>query len=165
MQEKELVSIIVPVYNVETYVSKCIDSIVNQNYSNLEIILIDDGSKDNSSKICDEWSTKDRRIKVFHKKNGGVSSARNYGIKKSSGKYVCFVDSDDYLAPEFVTYMFFLIKKTKSSFAFSKNCFISSNQLQVSDDCIKCVDSVKGTELLLSPYIEVGVSSASLLPM
>ena len=92
---KELISIIVPVYNVENYLKRCLDSIIKQSYSNLEIILINDGSKDNSEKICLEYAKKDNRIKYFKKENGGAASARNLGLKKASGKYIGFVDSDD----------------------------------------------------------------------
>ena len=94
---KQLISVIVPVYNVEEYLNGCIDSIVNQTYKNLEIILVDDGSTDSCPKICDQWSKKDKRIRVIHKKNGGVSSARNLGLEVAKGSYISFVDSDDYL--------------------------------------------------------------------
>ena len=96
---KELISIIVPVYKVEKYIHKCIDSIINQTYSNLEIILVDDGSPDNCAKICDEYALKDERINVIHQKNMGLSEARNRGIQISKGKYIGFVDSDDYIEP------------------------------------------------------------------
>lgn len=92
-----LISVIVPVYNVENYLCKCVDSIINQTYNNLEIILVDDGSTDGSASICDEYVLKDSRVKVIHKENGGVSSARNIGIAEASGEYICFVDSDDWL--------------------------------------------------------------------
>ena len=85
-QSEDLISIIVPVYNVEKYLRKCIDSIVNQTYKNLEIILVDDGSTDDSGKICDEFAEKDGRIKVIHKENGGLSSARNSGLEIAAGK-------------------------------------------------------------------------------
>lgn len=91
------VSVIIPVYNVEKYLDRCVESVVNQTYKNLEIILVDDGSPDNCPQICDEWAKKDSRIKVIHKKNGGPSEARNAGLEKSSGNYIAFVDSDDYL--------------------------------------------------------------------
>lgn len=94
---KDLITIIIPVYNVEKYLKKCLDSIINQTYKNLEIILIDDGSIDNSPKICDEYAIKDKRIKVIHKRNAGVSSARNDGLNKATGQYLIFVDSDDYI--------------------------------------------------------------------
>ncbi len=93
----ELISVIVPVYNVEKYIKKCIESIINQTYVNLEIIIINDGSTDESGRICDEIKTYDSRIKVFHKKNGGLSSARNYGMNKATGNYYVFVDSDDWI--------------------------------------------------------------------
>lgn len=90
-----MISVIVPVYNVEKYLKECIDSIINQTYSELEIILIDDGSTDNSGKICDEYAKNDKRIVVLHKKNGGLSEARNYGLKIAKGDCITFVDSDD----------------------------------------------------------------------
>lgn len=92
-----LISVIVPVYNVQDYLDKCIESLVNQSYKNMEIILIDDGSSDNSPLICSEWADKDKRIKLFHQENQGVSSARNYGISEAKGEYAAFVDSDDWL--------------------------------------------------------------------
>ncbi|MFI3201328.1 MAG: glycosyltransferase [Eubacteriales bacterium] len=94
---KEKISIIVPIYKVEKYLDKCVDSIVNQTYANLEIILVHDGSPDNCGAMCDEWAKKDERIVVIHKKNGGLSDARNAGLDIVSGKYIMFVDSDDYL--------------------------------------------------------------------
>ena len=97
MGESKLVSVIIPVYNVERYLKKCIDSILNQTYKNLEIILVDDGSTDCSSKICDEYAKNDTRILVIHKANGGQSEARNIGISESKGEYIFFVDSDDYI--------------------------------------------------------------------
>lgn len=92
-----LISVIVPIYKVETYIHTCIQSILNQTYKNLEIILIDDGSPDNCGKICDEYKLLDSRIKVIHKNNGGLSEARNYGINAASGDYLLFIDSDDYI--------------------------------------------------------------------
>ncbi len=91
------ISVVVPVYNVEKYLRQCIDSILNQTYDNLEIILVNDGSTDNCPEICDEYAHKDSRVKVIHKKNGGLSSARNRGIDESTGEYIMFVDSDDWI--------------------------------------------------------------------
>lgn len=96
---KPLISIIIPVYNVCEYLEKCLDSVINQTYTNLEIILVDDGSSDGSEKICDEYAVKDNRIKVVHKANGGVASARNEGVRNSIGEYIGWVDSDDYACP------------------------------------------------------------------
>ena len=94
---KSLISVIVPVYKCEKYLESCVTSILIQTYSNLEILLIDDGSPDRCPDICDEFASKDKRIKVFHKVNGGASSARNMGLDYATGDYVCFVDSDDIL--------------------------------------------------------------------
>ena len=91
----DLISVIVPVYNVEDYLDRCINSIINQTYKNLEIILVDDGSTDSSGRKCDDFALKDDRIKVLHKENGGVSSARNAGLDVATGDYIGFVDSDD----------------------------------------------------------------------
>ncbi len=99
------VSIIVPVYNQEKYLGQCIESIVRQTYSNFECILVDDGSTDNSPRICDEFAKKDSRIKVIHKANQGVSSARKDGYELATSEYICFVDSDDFLADDFVKVM------------------------------------------------------------
>jgi len=95
--EKPLISIIVPVYNVEAYLPKCLDSIINQTYENLEIIIVNDGSTDNSPQICEEYAKRYSRIKLLHKKNGGLSSARNAGLDIANGEYIGFVDSDDYI--------------------------------------------------------------------
>lgn len=97
-----MVSVIVPIYKVENVLHYCIDSILNQTYKDFELILVDDGSPDNSGKICDKYAKKDIRIKVIHKENGGVSSARNCGIDAAKGKYICFVDSDDYIASDYL---------------------------------------------------------------
>lgn len=99
----ELVSIIVPVYNVEKYLDKCVQSLVRQTYSNLEIILIDDGATDNSGMVCDKWASKDERVKVIHTENRGLSAARNTGIDNSVGHFLCFVDSDDWIEPDMVS--------------------------------------------------------------
>lgn len=97
MCKKELISIIVPVYNVESYLDRCLISITNQSYENLQIILVDDGSTDISGELCEHWKQKDSRVEVIHKKNGGLSSARNEGINHAIGSYVMFIDSDDYI--------------------------------------------------------------------
>jgi glycosyltransferase involved in cell wall biosynthesis len=100
-----LISVIVPVYNVEKYLDRCISSIINQTYQNLEIILVDDGSSDNCPAMCDKWAMKDSRIRVIHKQNGGLSDARNAGMKIATGEYVGFVDSDDYISPHMYQFL------------------------------------------------------------
>jgi len=91
-------SLIIPIYKVEKYLDKCVQSIINQTYSNIEVILVDDGSPDNCPWMCEEYEKKDTRIKVIHKKNGGLSDARNKGMSLATGKYIIFVDADDYIA-------------------------------------------------------------------
>lgn len=108
----EKISIIIPVYNVENYIDKCIQSLFEQTYSNFEIILIDDGSTDKSPILCDEYAKKDNRVKVFHKENGGVSSARNLGLEKSTGDYIAFVDPDDWVEKDMI---FFIMEDFKQN--------------------------------------------------
>jgi len=102
----DLISVIVPVYNVEKYLKQCIESIIHQTYQNLEIILVDDGSPDNCGVICDEYAKQDKRIKVIHQENGGLSSARNAGLDIATGEYISFIDSDDYIAANFMEYLY-----------------------------------------------------------
>ncbi len=116
-----LVSVIVPVYNVEPYLRRCLDSIVNQSYTNLEIILVDDGSLDNSPQICDDYAAKDKRIIVIHKKNGGLSDARNAGLDVCKGEYISFVDSDDWVDEKYVEKLFSLIIEENADIAIGEN--------------------------------------------
>jgi glycosyltransferase involved in cell wall biosynthesis len=113
----EKISVIVPVYKVEKYLRSCIESIQNQTYKNLEIILIDDGSPDNCGAICDEMAKKDKRIKVIHQENGGVSKARNNGIKAATGDYIGFCDSDDYMDIDMYETLYNTIKKYNADIA------------------------------------------------
>lgn len=106
---KPLISIIVPVYQVEPYLEKCLLSIISQTYSNLEIILIDDGSKDRCPVICDEFAQKDNRFKVLHISNAGIANARNLGVENSTGSYISFVDSDDFISNDYIEYLYQLL--------------------------------------------------------
>ena len=110
MNENPLISVIIPVYNVEQYLDECLNSVINQTYTNLEIILIDDGSTDKSGKICDEFAKRDNRIKVIHQKNKGVSVARNNALDIASGEFITFVDSDDTIEKEHILNMVNLLK-------------------------------------------------------
>lgn len=111
---KDKISVIVPVYKVEKYLEKCVDSILNQTYSNIEVILIDDGSPDNCGKMCDTYAEKDSRVLVIHKENGGVSEARNEGMKAATGEYVSFVDSDDWLDSHMFEILYNRMQKEES---------------------------------------------------
>ena len=141
MANQELISVIVPIYNVEKYLKKCIDSIINQTYKNLEIILVDDGSPDNCGKICDEYAKNDKRIKVIHKKNGGLSDARNAGIDIAKGKYIGFVDSDDYIVSDMYEYLYNILIENSSDISicdyeyyYEKNNIIGkSNNVKINE--------------------------------
>ena len=115
--KEELISVIVPIYNVEKYIRKCIDSILAQTYKNLEVILVDDGSPDNCGNICDYYSEMDKRIKVIHKQNGGLSDARNAGLEIASGEYIGFIDSDDYIHPDMYRLLHQNLVESKSDIA------------------------------------------------
>lgn len=128
---KKKVSIIIPTYNVELYIEKCLNSLIRQTYKNIEIILVDDGSTDQSGKICDEYSKKDSRIKVIHKKNGGVSSARNMGLDVALGDFYCFVDPDDYVDNSFVEEM---INNQTGEDSFTLCCFYRIEEGQIVND-------------------------------
>lgn len=112
-----LISVIVPIYDVEKYLARCVDSIVNQTYKNLEIILVDDGSPDLCPQMCDDYAEKDSRIKVVHKKNGGLSDARNAGMAVAKGEYISFIDSDDYVSDDFFECLLDVMNKENSDIA------------------------------------------------
>lgn len=113
-----LVSIVLPIYNVEKYLDRCIESVINQTYRNLEILLVDDGSPDDCPQKCEEWAKKDGRIKVIHKANAGLGYARNTGIENASGEYICFFDSDDYIDPSTIEKAYNTAQKNNSDMVF-----------------------------------------------
>lgn len=150
------ISVIVPVYNVEKYLCSCIDSILAQTFTDFELLLIDDGSKDKSGKICDEYARKDRRVKVFHKENGGVSSARNLGIDESNGEYLFFVDSDDIISSSYIDLFVNCIRKNDSVCVVCKY----TNRLSLLKNQ---VDSVKIKEMTSSEFLdEIWISEGKL---
>lgn len=130
-------SIIVPVYNVEKYIDKCLNSILNQTYENFEVIIVNDGTPDNSQKIIDKYAEKDMRFKAFIKKNGGLSDARNYGLKHVTGDYIFFIDSDDYIEPE-------LLYRINDSLISNKNIDILKFKLKIVDENGKLIRKEKG---------------------
>lgn len=137
--KKIKVSIIVPIYNSEKYLSKCIDSIIKQKYKNIEILLIDDGSNDKSYEICKEYLKKDKRIKVFSQKNSGPSSARNLGLDKASGEYIIFVDSDDYIESDFISTM--MKQNDNYDVIISNYNIVSNNKVKFLDNKIFYYDN------------------------
>ena len=122
--KKDLISVIIPVYNVEKYLARCLESVVTQSYRNIEVILVNDGSTDKSPRMCDEWSEKDGRIRVFHKENGGASSARNIAISNLSeeSKYIIFIDSDDYIYPNTIQLLYDAVKSDNYDFVSNYSC-------------------------------------------
>ena len=135
-----LISVIIPVYNVEKYLEKCLLSIINQTYRNLEIILIDDGSTDTSGKICDTYAEKDSRIKVIHQGNKGASAARNVGLENCSGEYVTFIDSDDWISEDYCELLYHKLQETESDVSAIKNSLVVEN-----NSVIKNVTPIKET--------------------
>ena len=123
----DLISVIVPVYKVEKYLYKCVDSILAQTYTNLEIILVDDGSPDNCGKICDEYAVKDSRIIVIHQPNGGLSAARNAGLDIATGDFIGFVDSDDYIAPDMYEKLYNALKENDADLSICNFVYVDSN--------------------------------------
>lgn len=116
------ISVIVPVYKVEKYLNCCVDSILNQTFENFELILVDDGSPDDCGRICDEYAAKDNRVVVIHQKNQGLSCARNTGIEAARGRYLCFVDSDDYVAPDYCRVLYELLTESEADFSVCGVC-------------------------------------------
>lgn len=155
-EKMSMVSIIVPAYNVEKYIEKCISSILDQTYTNIEVIIVNDGSIDETGKIIDDLSELDSRVNVIHKKNEGVSAARNTGIEVSKGDYLVFVDGDDYIAPDYVDYMMSLIEDTGSDFCLSKCCYTKSGEIQTKNEYVEKLQPEDATALLLSPNVIVG---------
>lgn len=151
-----LVSVIIPAYNVGRYIEECVRSVMEQSYSNIEILVVDDGSPDDVPEIIDRLATQDKRIVPIHQQNAGVSAARNAGIKASKGEYLVFVDGDDYIAPDFVEYMLKLIEETGGELCLSLNFFTKDKEKQVENETVEVLDPVTATALLLSPRIIVG---------
>lgn len=150
------VSFVVPCYNVERYVKSCIESITHQDYKNIEIIPVDDGSKDKTGVVLDELAGQDDRIRPIHKLNGGVSAARNTGIDAATGDYIVFVDGDDYIAADYTDYMLNMIADNNADFALSVNCFTQENEPQVDNDKIQIYSPEDAVALLLGPRVVVG---------
>ena len=141
-------SIIIPVYNAEKYLNKCIDSILNQSFKDFELLLIDDGSKDLSGKICDKYAEVDERVKVFHIQNGGPAKARNLGIKYATGIYIEFVDADDELIPEALENLYILTKN-------NPDIIIADSQIITADEKVKNIISIeKNDQINVEEYLK-----------
>jgi glycosyltransferase involved in cell wall biosynthesis len=156
-KNNDLVSIIVPIYNVEDYLERCIESLANQTYTNLEIILVDDGSTDNCGKMCDELAKRDNRINVIHKKNGGLSDARNVGFSNATGKYAIFIDSDDYVDIELISDCVSRIENDNSDMVVFDFKRVEGKDI----DCITLIDVKEGCyNLSEKPQLLIGSPAA-----
>ena len=159
MNENPLISVIVPIYNVEKYLDKCISSIVEQTYNNLEIILVDDGSLDKCPKMCDEWQDKDKRIVVIHKENGGLSDARNAGMEIMKGEYLSFVDGDDYIDERYIEVLYCNlvnngVKVSQVDFCCEQEMSEKSNSIEMVS-VIGNIEAIRNYYLLLSPRMNI----------
>ena len=159
-----LISVIIPVYKVEKYLDKCVESVVNQTYKNLEIILVDDGSPDNCPAICDKWGEKDVRIKVIHKPNGGLSDARNVGIDNCIGEYITFIDSDDYITENYVQKLVDAIMQNNADIAMCNFCKVDENDNIINENLAnKLKDCVTTGENILYRYFDYNGTAMSLV--
>jgi len=150
----EVISIIIPVYKVEEYLARCVDSILAQTYTNLEIILVDDGSPDNSGKICDAYAEQDDRIVVIHKPNGGLSDARNAGINRAYGSYLTFLDSDDWIPADYIAYLYGLLKESGSAISLCNFLKTTTEVLPETNEPEKV--TVMTSDEILEKYIDLG---------
>lgn len=148
----ELISVILPIYNVELYLEECIESVIRQSYKNLEIILVDDGSTDQSSNICDEYAKIDNRIKVIHKENGGLSDARNAGIFASSGSYIALVDSDDLVAQDFIAELYECCINSNAMIAACEYSKFSNKEEIIAPNAWAISQILSGRELIKQIY-------------
>ena len=150
------VSIIVAIYKSEQFLDKLIVSLIKQTYRNIEILLVDDGSPDNSGKICDKYALQDNRILVIHKENSGVCDARNMGLKAATGDYVVIVDGDDWLELDYVEYMMLLIQETKADMALSDKIFTTRDRVQTKQDKIEVWSPEKAACAIIYPHVPIG---------
>ena len=151
---REMISVIVPIYNSEKYLDRCVESVVQQTYSNLEILLVNDGSVDSSGKLCDEWQKKDPRIRVIHKENGGLSDARNAGLDAADGTYIALIDSDDYIAPDMLQNLLEAMQKIDAEVGICNLLYVDedglpllgrNDNLPIKDETITGLEAVNRT--------------------
>ena len=151
---QELLSVIIPIYNVEKYLRQCLDSVLQQTYTNLEIILVDDGSPDNCPQICDEYAARESRVKVIHKINGGVSSARNAGLDAATGEWIGFVDSDDWLLPDMYEKLYNAVKCENADLAICGYQYVDENNEPLSYNISVIKDEVLTKSDAFSKLVE-----------
>ena len=161
--KKDIISVVVPVYNVEKYIIECVNSIIKQTYSNIEILLIDDGSTDSSGIICDNFKIKDERIKVFHKANEGLGYTRNFGIEHANGKYIVFIDSDDFISENFIELLYNSIKLNDVEIAYcGHNKYYDKNHIYKGSEAIDSSLSEKIKDPKTFEFLPNGIIYATL---
>ena len=166
-EKKDLISVVIPVYNTEKYLKECIDSVINQSYNNLEIILVDDGSTDNSLEICNKYADMDKRIKVIHKNNGGLSDARNVGIENANGKYITFVDSDDFIENDMYELLYNDVCENNAEIAGCDYYLFNSLSTSKSDNITekKCVLNPEQALIKMKKMTGYGISACNKIIM
>ena len=159
------VSVVIPVYNVEDYLAECVDSVLAQDYSNIEIILVDDGATDNSGKMCDDYKSKNANIVVVHKVNGGLSSARNAGTEVATGDYIAFLDSDDWISKDYISYQMKLVEKYNADIVAVRHQAVWNDRapeaIDYSSEKLFCYDREKALDAMLYGY-DINVSACKL---
>lgn len=155
-REQPLVSVIIPVYNVEKYLGECIESVMNQTYKKLEIIIVNDGSPDNSVVIANEYAKMDKRITVLSQENRGVAAARNKGLDNATGEFVLFVDSDDWISEDHVSYLLMLQNVKNADMCFTTEFYTQKRDVQTKTEKIETISPAEAAALLLSPKVVVG---------
>lgn len=156
-----LVSVIIPVYNVEKYLARCVDSVLAQTYGNLEVVLVDDGATDNSGELCDRYAREDARVRTVHKGNGGLSDARNAGMQAASGEYYAFVDGDDWIAQDYIAYLCSLMLENHAQISvcgYQKVYEMEENSISSADSSVRVYDAGEG---LLHLLYQRGMISAA----
>lgn len=162
MKSNPLISVIIPVYKVESYLNECVDSVMNQTYTNLDIVLVDDGSPDNCPAMCDDYARKDSRIRVIHKSNGGLSSARNAGINSAHGEYISFIDSDDYVVPEYFERLYSMME---SSGADISCCMYTTDAEKLSHESARECRIVSPSEAVIESLEFTGVERSACMKL
>lgn len=156
-----LISLVIPVYNVEKYLDKCMESVLAQTYDNFEVILVDDGSTDRSGKMCDEYAKRDSRVAVYHKPNGGQSDARNFGVEHCNAELVSFIDPDDYVAEDYLEYLWYLMKKYSADFSAGQFVRVSEKQSNIKIKHVNASDFCLNTEDALKQLCTGGISTVA----
>ena len=153
--ENQLISVIVPIYNVENYLRQCLDSILEQTFHNLEILLVNDGSTDDSGQICQEYLKKDSRIRYFEKENGGLSDARNYGIERAQGEYLTFIDSDDWVTSTYIEELYIKLQHYNADISITNYFYFQESNATFYKHVFEPWEKEYDSKYLLEHYFDI----------